>query len=183
MAADAFIQCRVSHAAKAALRASAQRQNLTESALLLRLLATAFQVDAGPAAARVEGARKVPRDSRLYVRLKPDDRLLLAERAVARHLPAATYVSMLLRTHLRGLPPLPHEELRALRRSVAALDAVGRHLNQIARSASQGVRPVGPSREHVATMLKISQALRDHVTALIEANCTSWATGYPHERV
>ena len=183
MAADAFIQCRVSHAAKAALRASAQRQNLTESALLLRLLATAFQVDAGPAAARVEGARKVPRDSRLYVRLKPDDRLLLAERAVARHLPAATYVSMLLRTHLRGLSPLPHEELTALRRSVAALDAVGRLLNQIARAANQGGRVVGPSREHVSTMLKICEGLRDHVAALISKNLLSWTAGHTREHL
>jgi antitoxin component of RelBE/YafQ-DinJ toxin-antitoxin module len=38
MAAEAFIQCRVPQATKAALRAAAERQQLTESALLKRML-------------------------------------------------------------------------------------------------------------------------------------------------
>ena len=38
MAAEAFIQCRVSQATKAALRAAAERQQLTGSALLKRML-------------------------------------------------------------------------------------------------------------------------------------------------
>ena len=38
MAAEAFVQCRVAPATKAALRAAAERQQLTESALLKRML-------------------------------------------------------------------------------------------------------------------------------------------------
>ena len=169
-------------AAKAALRASAQRQSLSESALLLRLLATALQIDADPAP-RPDQTRKAARDARLTVRLVPDDQLLLAERAAARLLPAATYVSLLVRAHLRRLAPLPKEELTALKRAVAALDAVGRLLNQIARALNQGNGTAGPTREHAITMLKICTALRDHVTALIEANVTSWTAGLPHEQV
>jgi antitoxin component of RelBE/YafQ-DinJ toxin-antitoxin module len=38
MAADAFVQCRVPAATKEALRAAAQRQQLTESALVRRMI-------------------------------------------------------------------------------------------------------------------------------------------------
>ena len=183
MTADAFIQCRVSPAAKAALRASAQRQQLTESALMMRLLETALQIDPRPPRAHTGRDRAVPRNARITVRLQPDDQLLLAERAAARRLPASTYVSVLVRTHLRHLTPLPREELQALRRSVAELSAVGRLLNQIARAAHQGGPVAGPTREHVGVMLKICEGLRDHVAALLKANATSWVAGYPNEHV
>ena len=51
---------------------------------------------------------------------------------------AATYVSVLVRAHLRQLTPLPEEELRALNRVVAELGAIGRNLNQMARATHQG---------------------------------------------
>ena len=183
MTADAFVQCRVSLAAKAALRASAQRQQLTESALLMRLLETALQIDARPQRAVTGRDQAVPRNSRTTVRLQPDDQLLLMERAAARRLPASTYVSVLLRAHLRHLAPLPKEELQALKRSVAELSALGRLLNQIAKATHQGGALTGPTRDHVGVMLKVCTALRDHVAALLQANATSWAAGYPNEHV
>src|SRR5215469_17754665 len=51
----------------------------------------------------------------------PEDRLLLRERATGRGMAPATYASVLVRAHLRGLAPLPKEELTALKRSVAEL--------------------------------------------------------------
>ena len=42
-----------------------------------------------------------------------------------RGMPSATYVSVLVRSHLRSLAPLPKEELLALKRSVAELGAAG----------------------------------------------------------
>ena len=48
------------------------------------------------------------------IRLRPDDRLLLHERAAARGMAPATYVAVLTRAHLRSLSPLPREELLAL---------------------------------------------------------------------
>ena len=56
---------------------------------------------------------------------------------------SATYVSVLVRSHLRNLTPLPKEELTALKRSVAELGAIGRNLNQIARGANQGIKGSG----------------------------------------
>jgi hypothetical protein len=77
-------------------------------------------------------AKRAVRDARLYVRLAPEDRILLSDRATARGMPSATYVSVLVRSHLRNLAPLPKEELLALKRSVAELGAIGRNVNQIA---------------------------------------------------
>ena len=74
---------------------------------------------------------RVGRDARLTVRLRADDQLLLRERASARGMPTATYVSVLVRSHLRGLTRLTHEELLALKEAVAELAAIGRNLNRI----------------------------------------------------
>jgi hypothetical protein len=91
---------------------------------------------------------------------------------------AATYVSVLVRSHLRNLAPLPKEELLALKRSVAELGAIGRNLNQIARAVNQGGRPGGPGREDLRAMLRIAEGLRDHVKALLKANQLSWERGH-----
>ena len=52
------------------------------------------------------------------IRLRPDDQILLRDRAAARGMPPATYVSVLTRAHLRSLAPLPKEELLALKRTL-----------------------------------------------------------------
>jgi hypothetical protein len=62
---------------------------------------------------------------RLSIRLRSDDLMLLRERAKAREMPTSTYVSLLLRSHLRALVPLPTPELLALKRSVAEIGAIG----------------------------------------------------------
>jgi Bacterial mobilisation protein (MobC) len=90
----------------------------------------------------------------------------------------ATYVAVLVRSHLRGLAPLPRDELLALKRSVAELGAIGRNVNQIARAMNQGGRVSGPSREDLRAILKVCEALRDHTKALIKANTISWVTGH-----
>ncbi len=70
------------------------------------------------------------------------------------------------------------EELAALKRSIAELGAIGRNLNQIARTLNAGGRSDGPGREHLELMLKIAEGLRDHMKALLIANETSWERGY-----
>lgn len=90
----------------------------------------------------------------------------------------ATYVSVLTRSHLRRLPPLPKDELLALRRSLGELAAIGRNINQIARAANEGSRSPGSAREEFRAMLKVCEALRDNTKALLKANLTSWESGY-----
>ena len=108
------------------------------------------------------------------IRLRADDRILLRERAVARGMAPATYVSVLTRAHLRSLAPLPKEELLALKRTVAELGSIGRNLNQIARAANQGQPVTSPGRDDLKAMLRICEALRDHVRGLLMANLKSW---------
>jgi hypothetical protein len=65
--------------------------------------------------------RRATRDTRLYVRIRTDDQRLLKERAAARSMAPATYVSVLVRAHLHDIAPLPKDELLAFKRSVAEL--------------------------------------------------------------
>lgn len=107
------------------------------------------------------------------MRLQPDDQRLLREHASARGMPVATYVSVLVRSHLRGLARLPNEERLALKESVAELAAIGRNFNQIARTYNQGGRVAGPTREDLRAILKACQALHGHVTGVLKANAQS----------
>jgi hypothetical protein len=178
MAAEAFVQCRVTPEMKTLLRALTEREQITESALVRQLLEVVLRRSAAEGFPKLEVLEKVSRDARLSVRLAPGDRTLLSGRAAARGMPSATYVSVLVRSHLRNLAPLPKEELSALKRSVAELGALGRSLNQIARAASQGAKPAGPGREDLRAMLRVAEGLRDHVKALLRANQLSWEQGH-----
>jgi hypothetical protein len=178
MASVAFVQCRVTAEVKTLLRVLAEREQITESALVRQLLEVMLRRSAAEGFPNLKALEKLSRDARLSVRLAPEDRILLSGRATARGMPSATYVSVLVRSHLRNLAPLPKEELSALKRSVVELGAIGRNLNQIARAANQGGRPSGPGREDLRSMLKVAEALRDHVKALLRANQNSWEQGY-----
>ncbi len=89
-------------------------------------------------------------------------------------MPAATYIAALVRAHLRALAPLPGEEVR----SIAELSAIGRNLNQIARVAHQTGRIAGPDRDNLRSMLKVCEAMREHIKELVKANRATWETGY-----
>jgi hypothetical protein len=170
---------RVQVATKAAFGVLARHQGMTNSAMLRRVIDLSLQsagVLSGTDA--IAASQPLARTSRLTVRLRDDDQLLLRERSAARSMAPATYVSVLTRAHLRSLAPLPREEVLALKRTVAELGAVGRNLNQIARAANQGERIDGPAPHEVQLMLRICEALRDHVKALLLANLRSWQEGH-----
>lgn len=178
MAAEAFIQCRVTSETKALIQALAGRERITESTLVRQLLETVLRTTTGGVTPAAGSPERVTRDARLSVRLAPDDRALLTERAAARDMAAATYVSVLVRSHLRSLAPLPKAELLVLKRSVAELSAIGRNLNQIAHVANQSGRTATIGRGEVTAMIKVAAGLRDHVKALLGANERSWRAGY-----
>jgi len=178
MTADAFIQFRVTPEVKTLLRVLAQREQISESALVRQLVETMLrtQVQAGfPTLAEMD---KASRDTRVCVWLDEDDRIRLMNRALQRGMRSATYLAALARAHLRGVAPLPKEELLALKRSIAELGALGRNLNQMARALNQDARAAVPGRNEVAAMLKICEGLRDHFKALLKANERSWLQGY-----
>lgn len=177
MNSEAFIQCRVPVATKLALRAAAQRQQLTESALLKRMLEVMLSGAAADQPVSSSVADGGGRHARLYVRLTSVDRRLLDARAKARCLPAATYASNLLRAHLNAVVPLPEAELQALRQATRELAAIGRNVNQIARMGHQGGDTQELSQSHVLAILKVCGALRDHFRGYVIANLKSWESG------
>jgi len=146
--------------------------------LLLRLVEMALLQSTGLREVEaVKPVEPVARGARLYIRLRPDDHLLLRERAEGRGIAAATYASMVLRAHLRAVVPLPDRELNELKRGVAELGMVGRNLNQIARVANQSGRVSGPSLEDLRAVFRALVGLRDHVKGLMLANTESWENG------
>jgi hypothetical protein len=177
MAAEVFIQCRVSPATKAALRAAAERQQLTESALLKRMLELVLHTAGAAGTSGAVAADRPVRHARVYVRLTPDDYQLLQARSAARCLAPATYASILLRAHLRAVTPIPAAELRAIRQSTRELAAIGRYLNQIALTTRQGASGSGVTPEYLLSLLRACEALRDHVRAYISTNLSSWGSG------
>ena len=179
--ATQFLKTRVSPDIKHRVQQAASRQLITESIWLKRLVIQALsesRESVPDAIGSTIRADRDSRDARLCVRLRQDDRLLLHGRAAARGMAPATFVSVLVRSHLRGIAPVPREELLALKRSVAELGVIGRNLNQIARAANQGTKPDGPGREDLRAMLRVVEALRDHVKALLRANQLSWQQGH-----
>ena len=173
----ALIACRVTSETKARVRRLAVRDGITESALLRQLLDVVLRT-AGPEEPPTLAPDKVNRDARLNVRLEPEDWRLLRERAKARGMRSATYLSYLARAHLRGANPLPKAEYTLLKQAIEQLASVGRNLNQIARAMNQGVRPSGPGQAELAVMLKVSRALRAHFRALLDANDRTWWTSH-----
>jgi hypothetical protein len=175
--ADQFIVGRVSSETKARLRALAEKELLSESALLRRLVELVLKAGLSPILTESPSGARSRRGARLMIRLRPDDQILLRERAAARGMPPATYVSVLTRAHLRSLTPLPQEELLALKRTLAELGSIGRNLNQIARAANQGQLVVSPGRDDLTAMLRVCGTLRDSLKRVLLANLKSWEGG------
>lgn len=177
MNAHPLIATRVTPETKARLRALAQQHQITDSALLKRFIDVALLQTMSDAQATAP-IEPVSRNARVFVRLRPEDHMLLRERATSREMATATYASIVLRAHLRAVAPLPDRELAELKISVAALGMIGRNLNQIARVANQTGHVTGPNAQDLRTLLRACEALRDHVKALIKANIASWETGH-----
>jgi hypothetical protein len=163
---------------KALVRSLAEREGINESTLVKQLLELVFRTSALAGLLPASAPDKINRDARLYIRLTPEDWILLKERATARGMASATYVSLLVRSHLRDIAPLPKTEYLALKESIVELAAIGRNLNQIARALHQGGRPALPARAEVVLMLKIAVAVRDQFKALLSANERSWRQGH-----
>lgn len=155
----------------------AHAQGITESALLKRLVDAALVPTTAVPTRLPEPIEPVVPAGRLTMRLRSDDLLLLRERAKSRELPTSTYVSLLVRSHLRALAPLPTAELGALKRSVAEISAMGRNFNQIARAVNQGQRVGDVSKADLHALLRALNGLRAHFKELINANLSSWGCG------
>jgi hypothetical protein len=187
-----ILKARVSSEIKLQARAIAGRNFLTEAAWLKRLVIREIRaVEAmgktsadsdQPIGVHCRQRNSAPASTAcrrpVFVRFHEEDRLLLEARAAARGMRPATYVSVLTRSHLRSLTPLPKEEFLALKRSIGELASIGRNINQIAKTANQGGQIPASVREEFRAMLKICVALRENTKTLLQANINSWKTGH-----
>ncbi len=176
MNASSLIAARVPSVIKERFSFVAQRHGVSESVLLRRLIEDAL-LTAGESVTLEAKASIVQPPEKISVRLRPDDFRLLRERAELRKIRPATYVALFVRAHLRNLSPLPTEELVALKRSIAEVGAIGRHLNQIARAMNRGEQRVDFEIVYLQGLMKVLAGLRDHTKALITANALSWEAG------
>jgi hypothetical protein len=185
-----ILKARVSPEIKRRAKGIADRDLLTEAAWLKRLVIREIRAceaanDGGSGLHRENEIHRT-RDARerktccnpVFVRFRDEDRLLLDARAAARGMRPATYLSVLTRSHLRFLTPLPKEEYLALKRSIAELASIGRNINQIVKAANGGGRIPDSVGAEFRAMLKICVALRDNTKALLKANEISWETGH-----
>jgi len=106
MTDHALIACRVTLQTKARVRRLAQRDGITESALIKQLLDVVLR-SSGPDEPTVAPPDPVNRQGRLYLRMEAQDLRLLQARSKARGMASATYAALALRAHLRGGAPLP----------------------------------------------------------------------------
>lgn len=178
--ASEFIKVRVAPEVKLRIAAAAEREHLSDSAWLRRLILA--QLEALGATGEMPIAESVADaagrcSNRVHIRLRSEDCLLLRARAEARGMRPATYVSVLTRSHLRRLAPLPRDELLALRRSIGELAFIGRNINQIAKVANEGGGLPRSAQAEFHAMLRICEALRDNTKALLKANLVSWESG------
>jgi hypothetical protein len=161
--------------------AIANHEGMSESALLRRMVLLMLQSTRPQSEAALHLPASRARETRITLRLRVDDQQLLKARASARGMPAATYVSVLVRSHLRCLAPLPKEELVTLRRTISELGRIGRNLNQIARAANQSQKVTGPHQDDLKAIFRLCEGLRDHVKDLLKTNLASWESGHAAE--
>ena len=168
----------VSAETKRRVRAAAAAELVTPSAWLRRVTIRALgRPPAVPERSDLDEPSKDLRDHRLSVRFSPEDCLLLEARALARGMRPATYASVLIRSHLRSLAPLPKDELLALKRSVSELGALTRDLQRILHVLGQNGQAAASGAPDLRVVLRLCQVLRSDTKALIRANVNSWEIG------
>lgn len=143
MRRDHYIKTRVPEHTKQRVQDAARQRLLTESIWLRQVIEAELQrAPATPASAPTLPEESAPTGRRIAVRLLPGDARLLKERATARRTAPATYVSILVRAHLRDLTPLPTDDLRSFLKVATAMREATRAL-LIANSKSweAGHRP------------------------------------------
>ena len=129
MSGNVHLKAWVSPDTKTRFAAFARSQGVSESAMLKRMVEALIGSERNRDEA-VTPSEPVPSSGRLSVRLAVDDILLLRERSRNRGMPSATYISYLVRSHLRRLAPIPDSELKVLLNAIGQVSAVGRNLNR-----------------------------------------------------
>jgi|GEM_PF-766993 hypothetical protein len=153
--------------------AAAASAHVTRSTLVREVLAAALPPARGESEQKTL-QRVLRRTSRLMIRLLADDRSLLRRRAFARGMSPATYISVLARSHLRGLSPLPDPELRVLKGVISELANLTQYLTSTDQAAVRAGHSIGAEDSALHDAIRLCEAVRRETKALIRANLLSW---------
>lgn len=151
-----------------------QARQITPSAAFRQIVATLLSKDGVP-----EGGVMLPDRAtkiRRQITLTGEEAAFVEERAIAEGYSATRWLIALLQARMCNGPQFGQYELEALGRSNLALLALGRNLNQIARSLnSGGALP----QDLVSTSYRIEMEIRSHtaqVSQAIARNLERWNT-------
>jgi hypothetical protein len=111
---------------------------------------------------------------RLTIRLRPGDRHLIAERANRRGVKASTYITAMVRAHLRANPPLTGDELATFKQAVIVLAGIGRALVLRARSGVQSGNSDMDLREDLSRLRGTVTVLEQRMREFVKAALISW---------
>jgi hypothetical protein len=151
------IATRASAETKQRFTALAASRGMTESRLLTLLIEAVLERNTG-AACETCSATTAKTSERVSLRLKSGDRALLAVRAAGRGMRTASYLAMLVRTHVRRDTPLPMAEIDLLKVAVAQLSAFSRRLD-------------GSTTDELRALV---EAVRREVAEIVRSNLMSW---------
>jgi hypothetical protein len=98
MIAEGFIATRATAETKERFAAIARQQGLSQSMLLEKLIAATLLAADSTSLNLDEPSKPLPASGKISVRLRPDDLLLLRDRAKARGMPSSTYVTFPVQT-------------------------------------------------------------------------------------
>jgi hypothetical protein len=174
---------RVSSDTRARFAALAARHELSESALLAKLVDEVLKANS-PVACE-SGKQRVELDStadgvaedRITLRLRHGDRTLAAERAGARGMKTGSYLAMLIHNHVRDSAVLPPNELDLIKATGAQLATLGRQLRMLGMPNALAEPVASELRDAIALARREIEAAREATAAVVRRNLMSWETG------
>lgn len=173
---------RTSSETKARFAALASKQALSESALLA--LVVDQIIASNPEAKEISAADADAIDfdrgsanDRVTLRLRPGDRALADARAAARRMKTSSYLTMLVRTHVRHAPVMPPAELDDLKSMAGHLAGLGRQLRMIGEAQRQG-SPIDLNRQLLIDVGTTVESVRAAVADVVRHNTISWEAGH-----
>jgi hypothetical protein len=181
----AVLSTRASTETKANFAALAARQGLSESALLALLVEkVVFQNAVGNVLAATDVTPAIDSQGdraidRMTLRLRPGDRALADARASARRMKTASYLSMLIRTHVRGVPVMPPAELDELKALAGHLASIGRQFRALgeARTVASYATASVTVEARMNEVCDVVDTVRESVAAVVRMNLISSEAG------
>ena len=177
------IATRVSPDTRVRFAALAARHHLSASSLLAKMvdevLKTHGEISLGSGGQRPAGEseNRPGAADRITLRLRQGDRALAAERARARGMKTASYLTLLIHNHVHDAAVLPPNELDHIKVTGARLAALGRQLRMFGMPNTQS-EPVAPDLgEAIASVRREVEAAREATAALVRRNLIGWETG------